>query len=88
MHKIFSTRLDEDLVRQIDRFVRERSITKKSLIEKALRAYLEEMGEKLGHDMVDRSFGAWRRDETAEETWLRAREAFNRSFKRHKEASR
>jgi hypothetical protein len=60
MHKIFSTRLDEDLVRQIDRFVRERSITKKSLIEKALRAYLEEMGEKLGHDIVDRSFGAGR----------------------------
>ena len=87
MHKIFSTRLDEDLVRQIDRFVRERSITKKSLIEKALRAYLEEMGEKLGHDIVDRSFGAWKRDETAQETWSRAREAFNRGFERRKESS-
>jgi hypothetical protein len=88
MHKIFSTRLDEDLVRQIDRFVRERSITKKSLIEKAVRAYLEQMGEKLGHDIVDRSFGAWRREETAQETWSRAREAFNRGFERHKESSR
>ena len=87
MDKIFSTRLDEDLVRQIDRFVRERSITKKSLIEKALRAYLEEMGEKLDHDIVDRSFGAWRRDETAQETWSRAREALSRGFERHKGSS-
>ena len=57
-------------------------------IEKAVRAYLEQMGEKLGHDIVDRSFGAWRREETAQETWSRAREAFNRSFERHKESSR
>jgi hypothetical protein len=83
MDKIFSTRLDEDLIRQIDRFVRSRSLTKKSLIEKAIRAYLEQMGEKLEHDILDRSFGVWRRDETAQETWSRARQAFNQGFKRH-----
>ena len=88
MDKIFSTRLDEDLVRQIDRFVRERSITKKRLIEKAVRGYLEQMGEKVERDIVDRSFGAWRRDETAQETWSRAREAFKRSFARHTGKSR
>jgi len=88
MHKIFSTRLDEELIRQIDRFVRERSITKKSLIERAVRAYLEQMGEKLEHEIVDRSFGAWTREETAQETWSRARQAFKRSFEGHKETSR
>lgn len=85
MDKVFSTRLDEDLIRQIERFVRDRSITKKSLIEKALRAYMEQMGEEMENDIIERSFGAWKRDETAHETWVRARQAFNRGFKRHRQ---
>ena len=83
MDKIFSTRLDEDLVRQIDRFVRAKSITKKSLIENALRAYFDQMGERMERDIIERSFGAWKRDESAEETWSRARKTFNEGFKRH-----
>lgn len=85
MDKIFSTRLDEDLIRQIDRFVRAKSITKKSLIEKALRAYFEQSGEKMEHEIIDRSFGAWKRDETAGETWSQARKAFNEGLKRHRQ---
>ena len=83
MDKIFSTRLDDDLVRQIDRFVRAKSITKKSLIEKALRAYFDQVGERMERDILECSFGLWKRDETAEETWTRARKTFNESFKRH-----
>jgi len=83
MDKVFSTRLDENLIRQIDRFVKSRSISKKSLIEKALRLYINSIGEKLEHDMIDRSFGAWKREETAEKTWSQGRQTLNKSFKRH-----
>jgi hypothetical protein len=83
MDRVFSTRLDEDVVRRVDRFVRERSISKKGLVEQALRAFLDRIDPNHEHDVVERSFGAWKRKEPAEKTWLRSREAFNRSFRRH-----
>ena len=82
MDKIFSTRLDEDLIRRIDRFVRDRSISKKKFIEKALREYLDHVGEKMEDDIIDSSFGAWERDETPSETWSQARQVFNKGFRR------
>ncbi len=84
MDKIFSTRLDEDLIQQIDRFVKSRSITKKSLVENALRAYINGLNENLQLDMISQSFGAWQREETAEETWKRGKETLRRGFERHK----
>ncbi len=56
MDKIFSARMDEDLIRQVNRFVKERSITKKGLIEQALKTYLDQVGSNIESDIVDRSF--------------------------------
>lgn len=83
MDRVFSTRLDEDLVRRVDRFVKQRSLSKKGLIEQALLAYLDHIDPNHEHDVLERSFGAWKRKESVEKTWLRAREAFNRNFRRH-----
>jgi len=85
--RIFSTRLDEDLIRQIDRFARERSMSKKNLIEKAVRKYMKDSGEKLEHVILDRSFGAWKREAGPEEIWAEGRRAFNESFGRHSKKS-
>lgn len=84
MDKIFSTRLDEDLIQQIDRFVKSRSITKKSLVENALRAYIHGLNENLQLNMISQSFGAWQREETPEETLARGKDTFRRGFQRHK----
>jgi len=85
MDKIFSTRLDEDLIQQIDRFVKSRFITKKSLVENALRTYINGLKENLEQDMISESFGAWQREETAEETWALGKKTFRRAFQRHKQ---
>jgi len=63
MDKIFSTRMDENLIRQINRFAKERSITKKGMIEKALKTYLDQVDSNIESDIIDRSFGAWARNE-------------------------
>jgi predicted transcriptional regulator len=83
MDKVFSTRLDEDLGRRVDRFAKERSLSKKALIEKALREYMDRLDPNHELDAIEKSFGAWNRDESPEETWQRGHEQFNKAFFRH-----
>jgi predicted transcriptional regulator len=83
MDKVFSTRLDEDLIRQINTLAVKKSMRKKTLIEKALRAYLNTVAETIEHDILDRSFAVWQRDETPEQTISRARKAFREGLSRH-----
>ena len=83
MDKVFSTRLDEDLIRQINILAMKNSISKKMLIEKALRAYLDTVAETMEHDILDRSFGVWQREESPEQALSRTREAFREGFARH-----
>ncbi len=83
MDKVFSTRLDENLIKKVDRFIKARSITKKSLVEKSLRTFLKEAESNIDRGIIDKSFGAWKRDETINETWRRGRSAFNRGYKRY-----
>jgi len=83
MDKVFSTRLDENLIRQINQYVKERPISKKRLIELSVRSYLNQVGTNIDHEIIDRSFGAWKRPEQAKETWVKARQKFNESFSRY-----
>ncbi len=83
MDKVFSTRLDESLIKKLNHFIKSRSITKKSLIERALWAYLEEAGPNIDLGIIDQSFGIWKRDEKIHETWNQGRNAFNKGFKRY-----
>lgn len=87
MDKIFSVRLDEDLIRHIDRFAKAKSISKKELIDTALRTYLSKVDVKTEHDLIDRTFGAWKRIEDAQTTWEHARQSFNKGFSRHREGN-
>ncbi len=83
MDKVFSTRLDESLIKKLDHFIKSRSITKKSLVERAFRAYLEEAGTNIDMGIIDQSFGIWKRDEKIHVTWNQGRSAFNKGFKRY-----
>ena len=83
MDKIFSTRIAEDLARQLDAYVKKRGLSKKRLVEAALRSYFKQRGAKPAHEILERTFGAWKRDESPEETRVRVREKFNKSFRRH-----
>lgn len=83
MDKVFSTRLDEDLIRQINIIAVKKSVSKKKLIEQALRAYLKKVVESVEHEIIDRSFAVWKRNETPEQTISRSRQTFREGFSRH-----
>lgn len=80
MDRVFSTRMDEELIKRVNRFVREKTMTKKGLVEEALREYLKHLDENVEDDIVERSFGAWKRTETGSETWIHSRKTFNNAF--------
>ena len=83
MDKVFSTRLDEELVQRVDRFLKDRSLSKKAFIEQALREYMDRVSPNQELEIIERSFGAWKRNESPEETWQQSRERFNKGFLRH-----
>ena len=83
MDKVFSTRLDEDLIRQINVMAMKKSMSKKILIERAIRAYLKNVAESMEHEIIDRSFGVWQRDETPEQTISQSRQVFRDGLSRH-----
>lgn len=85
MDKVFSTRLDSNLIRKINIFAAKNSISKKTLIEKALRVFINNTDD-LDSDIIDRSFAAWQRDETAEQTISTVKQAFREGFIRHANA--
>lgn len=78
MDKVFSTRLDEKLVRQLNVFAAKKAITKKKLIEEALRRYFKDSDENIENDILEASFGAWQRSEAPDITVERIR-----NFSRH-----
>jgi len=82
MAAIFSTRMDEALIERLDRVAKNRGMTKKKIVENALRTYLDSLGEDDDADPLEASFGAWERDETAEETVDAIRERMRKAIRR------
>ena len=83
MAAIFSTRLDEELIERLDRVSRAIGVSKKKLVEDALRAHLDEMGQIDSPDVIDEACGAWKRREKPETTVRRVRKLFRDGLKRH-----
>ncbi|MCA9418664.1 MAG: hypothetical protein KC931_15820 [Candidatus Omnitrophica bacterium] len=83
MDKVISTRVDESVAFEIENLSKSLRIPKKKVIENAIRAYAEQAGPKKGKDFLDRSWGAWNREESPAETVKKAREAFDASMRRH-----
>lgn len=83
MDKIFSARVDESIIRQIGYVAQKLHTTKKAVIEAAILAYAEktEIGGKV--DILEETFGAWKRRGSPEETVKKARKIFHDAMKRH-----
>lgn len=84
MDKVFSTRLDESVADRIGSLARRLQTSKKCVIEEAVTLLEFTLGENASTAFLDQSFGAWQRDETAEETVQQARHSFRKSFERHR----
>lgn len=84
MDKVFSTRLDESVADRIGSLARRLQTSKKRVIEDAVTLLESTLGEGASTAFLDQSFGAWKRDESAEETVQQARNSFRKSFERHR----
>lgn len=82
MQKVFSTRLDESVLDEMERVTRRLRITKRRFLEEAIHRQAMELSGQEGSDVWTETLGAWRRREKPETTIRRAREAFRAGFER------
>ncbi len=85
MDKIFSTRLDETSVDELNRLSKRLGISKKKLLEDAIRQQAARAAEGGLTDVWTETCGAWARRESPRATIRRARRAFEASATRHRQ---
>jgi len=81
--KIFSARVDESVIRIIGALARQLGTTKKAIIEGAIRLYDEKIQKENSLDVLEQTFGAWKREESPDKTVGNARKAFRSSMHRY-----
>ncbi|MDE0445628.1 MAG: hypothetical protein OXH96_03070 [Spirochaetaceae bacterium] len=74
MDKVLSTRIDEEIAQTLDGLAITQRVSKKRIVEDAIRLYSETVERK--PDPLEQSFGAWRRTEAPDELHRRMRAAF------------
>ena len=83
MQKIFSTRLDEATLNEMDRVTRKLGLSKREFLEAAILDRVARLGVDKQEDVWAETLGAWQRRESGPTTIRLARQAFRRSFGRH-----
>lgn len=83
MQKIFSARLDEALLNEMDRVTHRARMTKKQFLEEAIRSRARELSASPEPDVWEETRGAWKRAGSPAATVRTARSAFQRSLERH-----
>lgn len=82
MDKVFSARVDESVVGRINHLARQLHSTKKQVIERAVELFARQVESERKTDVLEQSFGAWKREDSAQETVETARAAFRKSMER------
>ena len=83
MDTVISARIDENVAGRISMLAHRLHASKKSVIEKAILLYEADVMKSEARDILDETFGSWRRKESAPQTVKKAREAFRLSMVRH-----
>ena len=86
MQKIFSTRLEEATLEELERATRQLGMSKRQFLEEAIQLRARALGRAEGDDVWAETLGAWRRRESPRTTIRRARLAFRQTFERHHQA--
>ncbi len=87
MEKIFSARLDEAALDEMERVTRRLKMTKRRFLEEAIHLRAQQLGGG-DTDIWSETLGAWKRAERPETTILSARREFRRGFARHQRRKR
>ncbi len=83
MDKVFSIRLDEIVVGELNRVSKRLGITKKRFLEEAIRRQVSFVAKNKSVDIWEETCGAWKRQESPSITIRKARQAFEASVLRH-----
>ena len=75
MQKIFSTRLDEATLNEMERATKKLGMSKRQFLEEAIQLRVERLGRDLEADVWSETLGAWQRRESGATTIRRARRA-------------
>ena len=86
MQKIFSARLEEATLEELERATRQLGMSKRQFLEEAIRLRAQALTRAAGDDVWTETLGAWRRPASPRTTIRQARSAFRRSFVRHHQA--
>lgn len=82
MDKVFSARIDESAAALISSLARQLHSTKKQVLEQAIELFAAKIEKEQDAGILEQSFGAWTRDESAKQTVEASRAAFRGSFER------
>ena len=83
MDKIISTRLDESVVYLINKMAHRLHVSKKSLLENAVREFVSHVDKTDSVDVFRETCGLWRRKESSQDTTKKIRDTFEKSMKRY-----
>ncbi len=83
MDKILSARVEEEILQKISLIASELKTSKKSVIESAINEYAKKIEQESKIDPLELTLGAWKRDESADETVISTKRKFAQSMKRH-----
>lgn len=86
MERIFSARLDEGALDELERVTQKFKMTKRKFLEDAIHVRARQLEGVEAGDVWSQTLGAWRRQEQPETTIRRGRTAFRRAFGRHQRA--
>ncbi len=83
MQKIFSARLEEATLNELDRATRKLRMSKRQFLEEAIRLRVDRLAEDDQADVWAETLGAWQRAEPGATTIRRSRRTVQRGFERH-----
>ena len=81
---MLSVRVDETAIDELDRAARRLGVSKKQLVEEAIRLRLREGKHDDATDVWAETCGAWKRRESATRTVRKARRAVTAAMERHR----
>jgi predicted transcriptional regulator len=83
MDRVLSVRVDEATIDELDRAARRLGVSKKRLVEEAIRLRIRDTQRSGATDVWAETCGAWRRRTPASRTVRQVRRAFTAAMERH-----
>ena len=83
MDKIVSARIDESAVYLLDTLSSKLHVSKKKILEEAIRSFAQKVQQEQRTDIFSETCGAWKRVETSDYTVKTIRKKFQDSMERY-----